>query len=361
MLPPILQLQCFLWLALALTGCTITGTDLADLKPCRDSGPVEWSETLHAADEAPLYLLTRGKHCGAPVMLWLHGGPGGAERPLFRLYNSALEASFVVAYWDQRGAGRSYDPDADLARLTIAQHLADLDRVVDHLRKRLGKHKLILVGLSWGSALGLLYAKRYPEKVAAFVGVAQFVSGADSQRVQYEFVKTEASRRSDRKALTKLAEIGEPPYSSSNELRLQNLVDRYGGYFHIHPSFFLATLKGILHGYIAPWEIPRYIRANNISLEAMDAELAELDLRQSVPSVNIPVIFMLGKYDHQLDSRLAAAYFDQIQAPHKTLIWFDQSAHNIPFEQPNRFNQRLIQALRKVQPPISSAFRDARP
>ncbi len=357
---PILLLQCVLWLTLVLTGCTVTGAGLANVEPCRNSDPVGWSETLHAADGAPLYLLTRGEHCDAPVMLWLHGGPGGAERPLFRLYNSALEASFVVAYWDQRGAGRSYDPDADPAKLTVAQHLADLDRIVDHLRKRLGKHKLVLVGHSWGSALGLLYAQRHPKKVAAFVGVAQFVSGADSQRAQYEFVKTEASRRGDRKALALLAEIGKPPYSASLELRLQNLVDRYGGYFHIHPSFFLATLKGIVYGYIMPWEIPRYIRANNASLEAMNAELSALDLRQSVPSVKVPVIFMLGKYDRQLDSRLAADYFDQIQAPQKTLIWFDQSAHNIPFEQPNLFNQRLIQALRKVQPPISSAFRDVK-
>src|SRR4051794_32204726 len=54
-------------------------------------------------DAARLFLNVRGADRRAPVLLWLHGGPGGAERPLFRYYDSALEKRFVVAYWDQRG------------------------------------------------------------------------------------------------------------------------------------------------------------------------------------------------------------------------------------------------------------------
>ncbi|MDR4467504.1 MAG: hypothetical protein MRJ68_04280 [Nitrospira sp.] len=60
-------------------------------------------------DGTKLYLLTIGEDRQAPILLWLHGGPGGAERPLFRYFNSELEKHFVVAYWDQRGAGRSFD------------------------------------------------------------------------------------------------------------------------------------------------------------------------------------------------------------------------------------------------------------
>src|SRR5215470_7037446 len=55
-------------------------------------------------DGAKLYLLIRGVDRTAPVLLWLHGGPGGAERPLFRYFNDDLEKHFVVVYWDQRGA-----------------------------------------------------------------------------------------------------------------------------------------------------------------------------------------------------------------------------------------------------------------
>src|SRR5499425_2031892 len=122
-----------------LVGCTLLlqGTGAAA------SISIKRSERL-PVDGARLFLQIRGANRTAPVLLWLHGGPGGAERPLFRYFNGDLEKRFVVVYWDQRSAGRSFDPKADPHRLTIAQHLADLDTVVDHLRHSLGQNKIIL-------------------------------------------------------------------------------------------------------------------------------------------------------------------------------------------------------------------------
>jgi proline iminopeptidase len=99
-------------------------------------------------DGARLYLELRGDDRTAPVLLWLHGGPGGAERPLFRYYDGELERRFVVAYWDQRGAGRSFDAQADPHELTVARHLADLAVIVDHLRSETGRARVVLVGHS---------------------------------------------------------------------------------------------------------------------------------------------------------------------------------------------------------------------
>src|SRR5579875_711545 len=105
--------------------------------------PIKRSE-YSSVKGAKIYLLTRGADRSAPVLLWLHGGPGGAERPLFRYFNSELENHFVVVYWDQRGAGRSFDPKSDPHCLTVAQPLADLDEIVDHLKQSLDKHKVML-------------------------------------------------------------------------------------------------------------------------------------------------------------------------------------------------------------------------
>lgn len=333
-----------LWMVLVLAGCTTGGAGDAAGATCRGSEPVDWSSTMRSGD-ADLYLLVRGRHCDAPAILWLHGGPGAAETPLFRLYDSALEDSFVVAYWDQRGAGRSYDPDADPARLTVAQHLQDLDAVVDAVRAHLGKKKVVLVGHSWGSALGLLYARDHGEKLAAFVGVAQFVSGLAGQRAQYAFVDARARAEDDQDAEAALADIGRPPYSAKQELRVQSLVDDFGGYFHTRPSFLLAVFEAVVYGYVAPWDIPTFIHANDVSLDAMNDELLSLDLRRSVPSVRVPVVFMLGRYDRQLDARIAADYFEKLKARRKSLIWFERSAHNIPFEQPDAFVTRLRTTL----------------
>src|SRR5262245_53717853 len=114
------------------------------------AAPVSIKRSEHlSVDGAKLYLQIRGANRTAPVLIWLHGGPGGAERPLFRYFNSELETHFVVVYWDQRGAGRSFDPEADSRSLTVAQHIADLDAIVAHLRRSLGREKIVLIGHSW--------------------------------------------------------------------------------------------------------------------------------------------------------------------------------------------------------------------
>ena len=299
-------------------------------------------------DGTKMYLLTRGADRSAPVLLWLHGGPGGAERPLFRYFNSELENHFVVVYWDQRGAGRSFDPKADPHRLTIAQHVVDLDAVVDHLRQTLGKDKIILMGHSWGAALGLLYAQAHPDKVSAFIGVNPVVSTREGQQAEYDFVLA-ASRRKDKVALAHLREIGPPPYTKVGQvLAMERLVERYGGVFHKEPRRTWIMARAISSGLVTPWEIPRLIHANNVSLEAMNEELLGLDLARSVPGTGVPVLFFLGRYDRHADGKLAATYFATLCAPVKRLVWFEKSAHNIPFEEPGLFNATVVRELQSV-------------
>lgn len=293
--------------------------------------------------------MTRGADRHAPILLWLHGGPGGAERPLFRYYNNDLEKHFVVAYWDQRGTGRSFDPKADPHGLTVARHLADLDVIVEHLRRAFDRDRIILVGHSWGGMLDLLYAQHHPEKVAALIAVAPLIAPLESQRQEYAFIASEATQRQDEAVLARLREIGPPPYKTADQvLAIESLADRYGAVFHRRPNRFWVLTAGVLRGLVTPWEIPRFLRANRVSLEAMTPELLTLDLTRSVPRIAVPVFFLLGRYDHHAGSAIAVRYFETLEAPEKRLIWFEHSAHNPPFEEPGRFDktvERIVRAL----------------
>ena len=71
--------------------------------------------------------------------------------------------------FDQRGCGRSRplasEPDTDLSTNTTAHLVADIER----LREHLGIDRWVVMGISWGVTLGLVYAQRHPERVIAMV------------------------------------------------------------------------------------------------------------------------------------------------------------------------------------------------
>jgi proline iminopeptidase len=107
-----------------------------------------------------------GDPAGTPAVA-LHGGPGTGTSPL---YASLFDLTrYRVVLFDQRGCGRSRphagDPDTSLATNTTAHLVAGIER----LRVHLDIDRWVVLGLSWGSTLGLAYAQRHPERVSALV------------------------------------------------------------------------------------------------------------------------------------------------------------------------------------------------
>ena len=106
------------------------------------------------------YIRVRGRSRANPVLLVLHGGPGSTLGATACRWQGALEAAFTVVHWDQRGSGNTYYRDPAAPPPTVERLLSDLDELVDALRARYGRDRLFLLGHSWGSLLGGLYALR---------------------------------------------------------------------------------------------------------------------------------------------------------------------------------------------------------
>ena len=140
------------------------------------------------------WVMIRGENLANPPLILLHGGPGFSEMRLFRSYNGPIEKSFTVVYWDQRGAGKSFDPKIPKSSMTVEQFIADLDELVDAVCARVGKAKVAIFGHSWGSALGPLYAAHHPAKVAAYIGSGQIGDWPAGELASYEWALAEAQR-----------------------------------------------------------------------------------------------------------------------------------------------------------------------
>ncbi len=113
-----------------------------------------------------LYWETVGTPAGTPAV-YLHGGPGSGSTPGARRYFNP--DAYRAVLFDQRGSGRSHPPasgpEADLSSNTTSHLIDDIER----LREHLGIDRWVVVGISWGVTLSLVYAQRHPERVISMV------------------------------------------------------------------------------------------------------------------------------------------------------------------------------------------------
>lgn len=124
------------------------------------------SGMLDVGDGQRVYWECCGNPAGKPA-LYLHGGPGSGSTPGQRRFFDP--DAYRVVLFDQRGSGRSRplasEPGADLGTNTTAHLIADIEA----LRQLHGVDRWVVLGLSWGTTLGLAYAQAHPQRIEALV------------------------------------------------------------------------------------------------------------------------------------------------------------------------------------------------
>lgn len=292
----------------------------------------------------PQEVSVRGADAGNPLLLVLHGGPGLAEMPLFATYNSELERHFLVAHWDQRGAGRSYAADIPPESMTVRQILADAIELIDFLTGRFDQAKVYLLGHSWGTLLGATLANECPEKLHAYLGAGQLVAGRRAARTSYEFTVRTAIEQQNEQAIAALKEVEERSAATNGMLSFAEVAVQRGWLDH-----FGGTAVGgsaALFGRIEPALRQEYFgerrtAAQTFSYAHLLADTLAADLQQTAVRFEIPIHFFLGRHDQTTPAEHAAEYFEVIEAPSKELHWFEKSAHFMPFEEAAKFNALL--------------------
>ena len=286
-----------------------------------------------------------------PVLLFLHGGPGVVNRHSVIADNKDLLDSFTIATWDQRGTGGSYN-GVDHNALTIDQLVEDANEVVNYLCKEFNKEKIFVIGGSWGSLLGIRLAYAHPEHLAAFVGFGQFVDGAKNENISYQFTLDQAKAAGDEETVRKLESVGPPikgMYKGGFDGMMvqRNAMMKYGGYSKsegkrsyydsfvkpmlLSGEYSLSDLLGIIFGY------------KNV-LKVMWPEIGQEDLTKYT-EFSVPIYVFDGRLDMNTPAELVEEWFAKINAPHKELIWFENSGHNPMGDEPERFKKLLKEKL----------------
>ena len=124
------------------------------------------SGMLDVGDGHLVYWECCGNPEGTPA-IYLHGGPGSGCSPGQRRFFDP--DAYRVVLFDQRGSGRSRplasEPNADLRANTTAYLIADIEA----LRRQQEVESWTVLGMSWGTTLGLAYTQTHPRRVDALV------------------------------------------------------------------------------------------------------------------------------------------------------------------------------------------------
>ena len=128
-----------------------------------------------------MYYEEHGNPKGKPALI-LHGGPGGSlNRKELRFFD--LRKWFVILY-DQRGCGKSTPYGVDSLKHNTTAHLI---RDMEVLRKHLDIDTWYIVGSSWGTTLGLVYAETYPKNVSGMFLRSLCLSENDETKWMYQY------------------------------------------------------------------------------------------------------------------------------------------------------------------------------
>ena len=298
------------------------------------------------------YLIIRGFDLSNPILLFLHGGPGTPELSYVKKYNPELEKEFVVVYWEQRAAGKSFNKAISSETMNTKQFIEDTRELSEYLMVRFNKKKIYLMGHSWGSFLGINTIKKYPNLYHCYFGIGQVANQFRSEKISFDWVKKYAKKIEDKSGLNKLNAITMPKKDDDSKSWLdfllveRGLIDKYGGgllrkYKGKKDTFMpilLAkeyTLKDKLN----------YSKGAFFSIEHLWEEIMESNLFESIDSIETPVYFLHGRYDYQTTHLVAKEFYDQLKAPKKRFYTFENSAHSPIFDEPERFNDILREII----------------
>ena len=258
---------------------------------------------------------------------------------------------FTVVQWDQRGAGKSYDP-AIVDTLTVDQMRDDLDAVIAWVRSETGQDKVFLLGHSWGSLLGLDVARRHPEWLHAYVGAGQVVDMRESERRGWAWAMQKARERGNAEAVKELESIA--PYAKGNaavpikDLFLQRKwVNAFGGAAFNRPDAGFEAAAIALSPDYTDEDVRNVWKAQDISVQRLMPAALETSM-SLLNELGVPVFLLLGRHDINVSSQLAAEWFARLEAPKKRLFWFENSAHEMLVEEPGKVFLTLVNEVRPL-------------
>lgn len=303
-------------------------------------------------DEQKHWIKLRGWNRNNPIILFVHGGPGAPLFPHIKDlgYNTDLEKNYVIAYWEQIGTGKSFQNKIPDSIMTIDKFVTYTIKLSQYIKNKFSNPKLYIIARSWGSLISLFAVNKNPELFNGYISIGQLIYPLKNDSLSYEHTIKLAQRFNNNETLKKLEKVGYPPYNSEQIIKQRRWLTKFYHQF-MEQKFGVKRQNLFVKLLSTPeysiFDIIRMGKAPFFSIQHLwDEDFYQINLFNQIETINIPITFIIGKYDFFTSPELTKKFYKELNIPAgKELIEFKESGHHPELEQPQKFKRIINRKL----------------
>jgi proline iminopeptidase len=251
--------------------------------------------------------------CERPTAFLIHGGPG-ADHTILKARYGNFAKKMQLVYFDHRGHGRS--ARGDVKKYTLDENVEDMEA----LRRYLGIGAIVSIGTSYGGAVAMAHAARYPESVSHLILVASMASHSG----YVERAKQLAAERGTPEQIAQCDQLFARAIDTPQKMRR---------YFEVMGSLYTRKTDPGL----SKEALERAILSPEPWNKAYEPGgfLRSFDLRPELAKITAPTLILAGRYDWIC----APEFSEEIHRliPGSDLRIFEESSHSIAGDEPEKF------------------------
>lgn len=290
------------------------------------------------------WISIRGGNKENPILLIIHGGPGFSNAAHTHAFDQ-WEEKFVLVDWDQPGAGRTYyrNGPAAFSELSIDRIAEDGIQLSKYLIEYLENDQLIVLGLSFGTIIGLNMVTKRPDLYSAYVGTGQLVNRAEGDLRGYEKTLAEARRTINEEAIAELEVLGRPPWPNSAMWNsAKGLAGRMTRAEDPSSNIRLNSMMDDLlsNGY-SPDEVAAITEGARFTVQQLAPHESLFDARILASRLDVPVYIFQGENDLNTETSLAIEWFNSLDAPDKDIFIVEGGSHGAFYSSAREFGEFL--------------------
>jgi pimeloyl-ACP methyl ester carboxylesterase len=290
------------------------------------------------------WVLVRGKNIEAPLLIHVQQGPG---LPMISEANEMekhlhLENNFLVAYWDQRGCGKSFNKDILPETIHLGQMADDIIACTKYLLKKYNKTKAIIIGYSIGATTSLMAAAKDSSIFSEIFATGVDVDIPYADHYALDFAMDKAVAANNKKLIKKITELKRQPIVETKKFQQRaEILTNLGGINAgtNYNNLVLKTAKNILFSrYYGIGGLIKTMKGMAFCQNALLPELNSFNLFQKVKKISVPVHFIQGSLDGVAPPAKGKEYYERLQAVNKSFTVFEKSAHMPHYEESEKFS-----------------------